>query len=338
MMKLAFVVGGLLPFAGAMACTADPNELIESRNLVYQDGFSVGAVITDWSNGAQGNYLEGCAPNVWVSLSIVATSVPVGTVDEMPVFATDNANVGVQFQYQYNRGRGEGGGPSWSAWYDLSTTAATHVTRSFVGTHPITEYVGLNYRARFVALRAFSGDQRVGRVQVADVTDLTYGNALNQRVFTGFRLDAPIQRSCAFTGAVDGRKVELPFTHVSSLKDEGDVGRAAEFSWSFQCDYGNQGEEEAMGIKYEAGTTLVNAEQGLMSVTGGATGVDLQVRRRDGGTMVPVVFSTPGERPRWIKYEAEEGTEYLDVRYRRNADPLVAGEANGSLLIYIEPW
>jgi type 1 fimbria pilin len=337
MVKLAFVVGGLLPLAGAMACTADADEVIDSRSLVYREAFSAGDVITDWSNGARGNYLDGCAENTRVRLSIVATGAPIDTVDDIPVFATDNANVGIQFQYQFNQRRGENGGNYWSSWQDLTTTPASHLTYSFVGPSIDTEYVGLNYRARFVALRSFSGDQRVGRTQVADVTDLTYGIVLNQRVFESFRLDAPIQRSCGFRGAVDGRKVELPFTHASSLRKEGDVGQSAEFSWGFRCDYGNVGEEEAMGIRYSAGTTLVDAEKGLMSVTGGAQGVDLQVRRREGGSMVPVGFAEPGNS-RWVRYDEEEGTEYLDVRYVRNADPMVPGPANGSLVIYIEPW
>lgn len=338
MVKLAFAVGGLLPLAGAMACTADADEIIDSRSLVYDESFSAGDPITSWSNSSRGEYLEGCAENSRVRLSIVATSTPVDMVDDIPVFATDNENVGIQFQYQFNERRGVGGGPSWSTWRDLTTTSVDHNTISYVGSHLYTEYVGLNYRARFVARRSFSGDQRVGRTRVADVTDLTYGIVLNQRVFDGFQLDAPIQRSCGYIGDVDGLKVELPFTHTSSLRNEGDAGPSSEFSWSFRCDYGNRGEEEAMGIRYRAGTTLVDADNGLMSVKdGGAKGVDLQVRRRQGGSMVPVRFAEPGDN-KWVRYDAETGTEYLDVRYVRNADPLVPGPANGSLVIYIEPW
>lgn len=335
--RTAFAICAMLPFYSAVACTADTDELIEGRSLVYDETFSAGDAITSWSNGSQGNYLEGCAPNSRVRLSIVATGAQVGTVDDIPVFATDNDNVGIQFRYQFNESRGTGGGNYWSSWRDLTTTAQEHDTISFVGMAWDTEYVGLRYQARFVARRAFTGDQRIGRTRVAEVSDLTGGIALNQRVFESFRIDAPRQRSCVFSGEVDGRTIKLPYTHTSMLESEGKEGPSAPFSWNFSCDWGNLGQEEAIGIRYTAGTTLIDATKGLMAVDGTAKGVYLQVRRREGSNMVPIGLAEPGNS-RWVKRTGDTGTEYLDVRYVRNADPLVTGTANGSLKIYIEPY
>lgn len=331
---LAVGVMGAAMAVDALACVANTNELIDSQTVVYSESFSAGDVITAWSGSSRGEYLEKCPENIRVNLSVVANSSPVSSVDDIPVYATDNPNVGIQFQYQYNPSRRGVGTPVWSPWRNLSTTAESLSTASYVGADVGTEYVGLNYRARFVALRAFSGNQRVGRTRVATVTDETFGINLSQRVFEAFHLDAPRQRSCGFSGTVDGRNIAMPFTHTSSLRKEGDESRAAEFNWSFSCDYGNLGGTEAIGIDYTAGTAAVDAENGRMRVTGGATGVDLQVRRRVAGDMVPVDLRSRA----WVRHDAETGTEYLDVRYIRNADPLVPGRANGALKIYIEPW
>lgn len=332
---LAAAVMGTGLAADAVACVADTDELIDSRSLVYFESFSAGDVITPWSGSSNGTYLEKCAPNTSVGLSIVANGSPVSTVDGIPVFATDNANVGIQFQYQFNGRRVGSGGPVWSTWRNLSTTAVNISTVSYVGPDVYTEYVGLNYRARFVALRSFSGNQSVGRTQVANVTDRTFGITLNQRVFEAFRLDAPRRASCGFSGTVDGRRIALPFTHTTSLPKEGDTSRAAGFSWAFRCDYGNiEGVTRAMGIDYTAGTAVVDAADGRMRVTGGAQGVDLQVRRNAAGRMVPVDLRSGA----WIRYNAETGSEYLEVRYIRNASPLIPGAANGALKIHITPW
>ncbi|TIK68121.1 hypothetical protein E4416_01490 [Stenotrophomonas maltophilia] len=332
---LAAAVMGTAMAADAVACVADTSELIESQSVVYFESFSAGEVITKWSNGSQGNYLEGCALDTRVTFSVVAVGAPISWVEGIPVFATDNPNVGIQFQYQYNPRRIGTGGPIWSTWRDLSTTASIINTASYAGSWPYTDYAGLNYRARFVAIRSFSGTQQIGRTRVAHVTDLTFGITLNQRVFESFRLEAPRHRSCGFSGTVDGRNIAMPFTHTSSLPNKGDTSRAAGFSWDFRCDYGNiEDVTKAMGIDYTAGTPVVDAADGRMRVTGGAQGVDLQVRRRQDGDMVPVDLRSRA----WVRYDAETGSEYLEVRYIRNADPLIPGVANGALKIYIEPW
>lgn len=322
----------------ASACTADGSNLIETGSRVYT-GFAAGEVISDWASVPNATYLEKCAPDQSGSFRFSAAATVVGSTGGYQTFATSNPNIGVQVRYRYPESRGWDSGPVWSAWRGLTDSSETAAVVTHIGVDPFTEYVIVQTQLRFIALNTISGDQRVERGQIMQVDDESFGTSLHQKVFEAFDLWAPRAASCWFTRVPTGSNVRLPDAYSMTLNKEGALSDPESFTWSWACDDGNVGHTGGGDFKYEAATTVTDPTSGRMSVTGGAKGVDLLVTttRNGGGKYVPVQFNE------WYSNLSGgglglSGTESLQVRYVRNADPdLVIGPANGGLRIVLEP-
>ncbi len=315
----------------AQACAPDTNNEISIPNRVYTS-FNAGDVMVDWGAAGSAGYLEKCAPNQRGTFRYSASRASLGSTEGYETFPTSDPDIGMQVRYQYPRSRMSDGAPRWSDWMGLTEAGEEFTVVTHIGAELGTEYVMMNVEFRFIALADIAGTRRIATDQILHVEDLSFGTTLHQKFYSGFELYAPRTASCWFASVEDA--VTLPLTHTMMLTKEGDVGPSKGFQWSFRCDYGNLGATEAIGIEYTAGTTVTDADDGRMSVTGGAQGVDLQVRRWNGSSMVPVTLKSKA----WVRRDEVAGTEELEVRYIRNADPLKPGPANGSLKIYIEPW
>ncbi|WP_353075243.1 fimbrial protein [Stenotrophomonas sepilia] len=305
--------------------------MIDVASRVYTS-HAAGSIIADWAEVGTSNYLEKCTPNQRGTFGISANEPSVGSSGGYETFPTSDPGIGIQVRYAYPRGRDLTGSARWSDWIGLTETQNRVTVFTHHGVDPFSDYVDVRVQFRFVARTDISGNRTIERGRILHVEDQYWGTTLHQKQYESFTLDAPRAANCWFTSVDDA--VTLPLTSTMMLTKEGDVGPSKGFKWSFRCDYGNLGATEAIGIDYTAGTAATDPDNGRMSVTGGAQGVDLQVRRWNGSAMVPVNL---GSRE-WVRRDEVSGTEELDVRYMRNSDPLVPGPANGSLKIYIEPW
>ncbi|GMR28336.1 hypothetical protein STENOSP10_25560 [Stenotrophomonas sepilia] len=320
----------------AHACSADPHNLISVPSRVYTS-YAAGSVIADWAEVGSGNYLEKCTPNQRGTFRFSATQSSVGSIGGYETFPTSDTGIGIQVRYSYPRSRDTMGAPRWSDWVALTETANDITVVTHLGPDLDTQYVQVRLQFRFVARTDISGNRSIARGEIINVEDMSFGTTLNQKTHERFSLDAPRRPSCWFTKSPDTR-VTLPDAYNMKLNKEGALSDPASFSWSWQCDAGNLGHSGDGDFKYDAATTVTDADGGRMSVTGGARGVDLLVTttRNGDGNYVPVRFA------RWYSQDdgsmGTRGTEYLQVRYIRNADPdLVIGRANGGLKITLEP-
>lgn len=330
---LAALVLGAMPLA-AQACISNPNNSVGFKSLNLTGSLVAGDVISDWTRGSA-MYLWECPVGQTVDVSLSQSLTYAGTIGGRETFATSNGNIGVQFEYQYANGFNANGTVRMSSWIPLTR-----------GTHDITLHgdsaaaivnsaIGIYYDMRFVALNDISGDQEVKDVQPVDLQVKSHGFSVNQFVWEGVYLTAPRAPSCVFSGGV-GRTIDVPTAYTSQLKDEGDMGRAQRFSWSWSCDPGAGTEYNDRGdFRYRSTTTVTEEKGGRMRVTGGATGVDILVTRRNGsGDQEPIHFN------RWYGDFFNvplSGSEDMEVRYIRNKDALNVGEANAGLIIDIEP-
>lgn len=317
--------------AALAACLANPNNVAGHIDVQYRE-HEAGEAITDWQRGS-GNYLRECPLWEKVRFTLEPATGWVGTYDGYDTFSTANPNIGVQYEYRYATATGPSGHPTMGPWTKLGRNPVDIVVSAHHFASIVTSQVDIEYDVRFVALNKITSSQSLSDVQPVNVVVESGYPDVNNFVWSGFDLIAPRQASCWFVGDVDGRNVKLPFTHTSMLKDEGDTGPAARFSWSWNCDPGNQGHTGGGDFMYRAVTSVTDAA-GRMAVDGDAKGVELLVTRTDGGKETPIVFD------RWygdfgrVEYS---GREDLQVRYYRNGDPLKPGAANGGLVIRLLP-
>ena len=143
----------------------------------------------------------------------------------------------------------------------------------------------------------------------------------------------------AFQLSVDGPPCTLSMTHGSTV-DLGDVAPSSlpavgssspsrAFGWTSQCDATLP---TLVDATYTSITPVVDASQGLLAVTGGATGIVFEVRRAVGTgnpAGVPVHFGMP--YPMGSTSERILG-DSLSVRYLRTGD-LGPGIANGGITV-----
>lgn len=317
----------------AHACTANGNNLITVPDRVYTS-FSAGDIITDWGPAGDATYLETCTPNQTGWFRFSAGKPKVATHGGYDTFSTSDPGIGLQVRYSYPRSRGLNGEPVWSEWKGLTETGEDVRVYTHIGGDIFYHYVQTNLQFRFVALADISGDRGIKSDTILQVDDLSFGTKLHQKWYDWFYLDAPRAASCWFARP-PADKVLLPPASKWELNKEGALSTPATFTWSWQCNGGNLGHDGQGDFMYGAATTVTG--DGRMSVTGGAKGVDLLVTttRNGGGRYVPVKFN------RWYSNDGNlgtSGTESLQVRYIRNADPdLVLGSANGGLTIQLLP-
>lgn len=317
----------------AKACVANGDNLISTRSRVYS-GFAAGEIIADWAEIGESTYLEGCTPDQTGSLTISAAEVSIGSQGGYSTYATSNPNIGMQVRYLYPERRGVNGSAIWSSWRGLTEAGETPTVVTHAGAHPYTEYVMVRIELRLIALNDISGDQRVERTQILQVTDESWGTSLHQKLFDAFDLWEPRAAKCEFITFPS--KVTLPDAYSMKLHKEGALSDPATFTWRWSCKAGNLGHSGQGDFKYQALTSVADPNSGRMAVTGGAKGVDLLLTTTRGGssgTYVPVRFD------RWYGGSlGTSGTESLQVRYVRNADPdLVIGQANAGVRIVLEP-
>ncbi|MBO0394308.1 fimbrial protein [Stenotrophomonas maltophilia] len=193
---------------------------------------------------------------------------------------------------------------------------------------------------RFVALRDFSGESiLMGYFEPLAVTDLSYGQSLNQLTVEGVRQRPREEASCSFS-ARPPATLQLPTTSTAHLRETGDVGPASDFSFSWTCRAGNQGHSGKGDFRFKS-TASISGSPGQLSTKGDATGVAILVTlERSNGTQEPIVFDTwyanrlspgTGGLPR-------TGTQRMQARFVRTNAPLTPGSASSTLTIEAIPY
>ncbi|WP_434211943.1 fimbrial protein [[Pseudomonas] boreopolis] len=310
----------------ALACGTLEKTDFKYFTVVYSSG-NAGDVLGPWHEAPSTLYSR-CWASVPIPISIEGFGAYLGEMSGYPTFASPDKRIGMQIQYKYNNA--DGGG--WTGWQNV-TQNLTYINIQPEGGMR-DALVRMDFRVRLVALERisenitlFSALTGIIKAHIfGDYRDDTYAPRWQE-----IHVETPRAASCRFRTLPAGNKVDIEPVSVMFLRNPGDVSRSTPFSWSYTCDPGNEGHSGMAGITYGAVTTVTDGANGRMAVTGGAKGVDLQVLRKTGSTVTPIVFGNRYRTP-------PTATEDLEVRYYRTTDPLVPGAANGGLTIELLPW
>lgn len=342
LLGLLALVGGLAghsPSAQA-ACVAGPAREL-STVVGYYDSYTSGDVVVGWARPVV-HYYTGCEPLSSAEMIISPTSRFIGIVNGYNTFGTEHDGIGVQVEYRYIRSIQGSGQPEYSDWQMLSSAGARIVARAeYIRDNPVAT-LPVEVAYRFVALRDFSGESiLMGYFEPLSVRDMSYGQSLNQLTVEGVRQRPREEASCSFSAAPPAN-LELPRTSITSLKNTGDVGPAADFSFAWRCRAGNQGHSGRADFEFLSDAAIA-ATPGHLSTTGDAEGVDMLVTIEfPDGSQRPVVFGE-GE---WYANRLSPGTwglpstgrQNMQVRFIRNSKPLLPGLARSTMTIRLVPF
>ncbi|MCF3479175.1 hypothetical protein GUV60_03790 [Stenotrophomonas maltophilia] len=342
LLGLGALIGGLVGQCAAAraACVAGPAKEMAAPTGYY-DSYNSGDVVVGWTRAVV-HYYTGCEPRSSAEMIISPTSRFVGIVDGYSTFSTEHDGIGVQVDYRYIRSILDSGQPEYSDWQMLSSAGTRIVAHAeYIRDNPVaTLPVEVDYR--FVALRDFSGESiLMGYFEPLSARDLSYGQSLNQLTVEGVRQRPREEASCSFSAAPPAN-LELPRTSITHLKNTGDVGPAADFSFAWRCRAGNQGHSGRADFEFLSDAAIA-ATPGHLSTTGGAEGVDMLVTiEYPDGSQRPVVFGE-GE---WYANRLSPGTgglpssgsQNMQVRFIRNANPLLPGLARSTMTIHLVPF
>lgn len=331
----------LLVGAGLMAwstaahagCVAGPQKWMPMAPGYY-DSYEEGDIVVGWTR-ATVNYYADCDPGTSAEVSIGTTTGLAGRHDNRFTFRTEHNGIGIQMEYRYILSDG-----TRSSWIEPGTAASkfTAYTEDIPGNPTASIPIEVDYR--FVALRHFSDESiLMGDIEPLRVNDGSYGLSLNQLTVEGVRQSLRVEASCSFS-ATPPATLRLPDTQMSALREPGDVGPAADFSFSWRCRAGNQGHSGRGDFRFRS-TAAVSGAPGQLSTSGTAEGVNMLVTlEKKDGSQEPIVFDT------WYANRLSPGTgglpangsQAMQVRFIRTAKALVPGTASSTLTIEAIPY
>lgn len=325
-MRLSAVCRSLLAMGFSLAAFA-AHACVEGRggNLVACAGGLKDFPIAEgeWISGGLGevNFLQGCTDTSERTLSLNVDLSYIGEYGGIPTFQADaSGNVGVQISI-------DGG-------------AALQDGNNVISRRPVRGEVSLRFGLAFVALRDLSANT----YRYGEIGDYFGGSSEGSGVSLpsvpgwGTTIEERVQAYCTF-GTRPPANVTVPTTLRSSLAAAGNVGPAGDFSFSWTCNEGNTGWTGGADFRYKSSHQVVGMP-GRLFATGTAGGVDLLVtRRHSDGKDVPIVFDTwysreiNGSRPL-----PRSGSENLKVRFIRNADEVMVGDARSDMVVEVLMW
>ncbi|KRG52540.1 hypothetical protein ARC23_05260 [Stenotrophomonas beteli] len=322
------------------ACAVGPQKWMPAPTGFY-DAYSAGDVVTSWVR-ADIAYFVDCDPISSADLSLGTTTGLAGMHDGRFTFRTDHDGIGIQLEYRYIRAISGSGQPEYSAWIQPGTASNRFTAHAEYIKGNATASIPVQVDYRFIALRDFSGEPiLLEDIEPLLAIDLSHGFSLNQLVVEGVRQRPREEASCEFS-ARPPATLELPATAMSSLKNKGDVGAAADFSFAWTCKAGNQGHSGRADFEFLS-DAAIGATPGHLSTTGDAEGVDMLVAiQYPDGSYKPVVFGSG----QWYANRLSPGTgglpstgrQNLQVRFIRNAAPLRPGTARSTMTINLVPF
>ncbi|MDV9043869.1 fimbrial protein [Stenotrophomonas sp. RAC2] len=329
------VGAGLMAWSAAAhaGCVAGPQKWMPSAPGYY-DSYEEGEIVVGWAR-ATVNYYVDCDPGASADITIGTATGLAGRHDNRFTFRTEHDGIGIQMEYRYIRSDG-----TRSGWMEPGTASSrvTAYTADIPGNPTSSIPIELDYR--FVALRHFSGESiRMGDMEPLRAVDGSYGLSLNQLSVEGVRRSPRVEASCSFS-ARPPATLRLPETQMSALREAGDMGPAAEFSFSWSCRAGNQGHSGRGDFRFKS-TAAVAGTPGQLSTSGTAEGVNMLVTlERKDGSQEPILFDT------WYANRLSPGTgglpvngsQAMQVRFIRTAKPLVPGTASSTLTIEAIPY
>ena len=330
----------LLAPAGAVeaACSAGPQKWMAAQ-AGYYDSYEAGDVVVDWMTAPVAYYVD-CDPISSAQMMLRSATGFAGFHQGRTTFRTDHEGIGIQMEYRYVQSINGAGQPVYSEWQEPGTagtpiTAHAHYVK---GTPTAPIIVEVDYR--FIALREFSGETiAMGDLEPLVASDRSYGFSLEQLSVEGPQRRLREIASCSFS-ARPPTSLRLPDTHTSLLKNTGDMGEPADFSFSWSCRAGNQGHSGRGDFRFRSADAITDSA-GHLATSGDAKGVDMLVTlERSDGTQEPIVFET------WYANHLSPGTgglpssgsQAMQVRFIRNASPLVPGTASSTLTIEAIPF
>lgn len=329
------VGAGLMAWSSAAhaGCVAGPQKWMPASHGYY-DSYEEGDVVTGWSR-ATVNYYVDCDPASSADVTIRTTTGLVGQHDGRLTFRTEHDGIGIQMEYRHIRSDG-----TRSSWIEPGTAGARLVAYTEdIGGNP-TSSIPIEVDYRFVALRHFSNESiLMGDIEPLRVSDGSYGLSLNQLLVEGARRSVRVEASCSFSASPPAT-LRLPDTHISALRNAGDVGPAADFSFSWSCRAGNQGHTGKGDFRFKS-AAAVSGVPGQLSTSGSAEGVNMLVTLENrAGNQEPIVFDT------WYANRLSPGTgglpangsQAMQVRFIRTAKGLVPGTASSTLTIEAIPY
>lgn len=322
----------------AAACAAGPQKWMPAP-FGYYDSFEAGEVMVGWTRAVVPYYVD-CEPTASAQLSIASATGLAGVHDGRITFKTEHDGVGIQMEYRYIQSIAGSGQPVYSEWQAVGTAAGVVTARAEYMKDNPTASIPIEVDYRFVALRDFSGEPiAMGDIEPLRVADRSFGLSLDQLSVEGVRQYPREEASCEFS-ARPPATLQLPQTSVSSLRAPGDMGPAADFSFSWSCRAGNQGHSGKGDFRFKS-TAAISGNPGQLSTSGDAEGVNMLVTlERKDGSQEPIVFDTwyanrlsPGSGGLPAK-----GSQSMQVRFIRTAKPLVPGSASSTLTIEAIPY
>ncbi|AEM51473.1 hypothetical protein BurJV3_2150 [Stenotrophomonas maltophilia JV3] len=305
----------------------------------YYDAYESGQVVVDWMRAVVPYYVD-CDPAATAELIIATTTGIAGMHDGRFTFKTDREGIGIQMEYRYIQSIDDSGSPTYSDWIQPGTAGAVARARAeFIPGNPSAN-IPIQVDYRFIALRDFSGEAiSMGDLEPLRATDRSFGLSLNQLSVEGVRREPRVEASCEFS-ATPPTSLHLPTTSVSSLRAAGDMGPAADFSFSWRCQAGNQGHSGKGDFRFKS-ADAISGSPGRLATHGDAEGVDMLVTlEKATGTQEPIIFDT------WYANRLSPGTgglpangsQAMQVRFIRNTKPLVPGSASSTLTIEAIPY
>lgn len=337
---LAWLLLGVLAVAcpAVHACSAGPAKWM-SAAPGYYDSYAENDIVVGWTRAVV-NYYVDCDPTASARVYVRAQGKMVGFTDGRAIFSTDHDGIGVQVEFRYIRAVSGSGEPEYSEWQAVGS-AGTVVTAyaNYVKSDP-TASLPIEVDYRFVALRDFAGeDILMGDLEPLAVRDMSYGLSLQQLSVEGVRRRPREHASCEFSSAPPST-LTVPSAHLGMLRELGDVGPPANFSFAWRCRAGNQGHSGRGDFRFLS-AAAVSGVPGHLTASGTARGVDMLVTlQRADGSQDPILFD------RWYANILapgagglpSAGSQSMQVRFIRNADALRAGSASSTLTIQVVPF
>ncbi|MDV9043866.1 hypothetical protein [Stenotrophomonas sp. RAC2] len=324
-----------LAAAGASAaCTANSGHFIGTRASVPHEGFSAGEQVN--GGGANPMVFKDCDRSSGADLSIGTTLTYIGEIGGHPTFRTSDSSIGVQLRYRYLEASGFSG-DRWSDWIYVSDTRRRFHAKSSYDRYSELSGLPIDVVADFIALRDIDSN---ASISVADLDppfelqDHTYGQDLADALVTGFTIKPYVYASCGYTRSPPST-LALASTSVGNLKSEGDLGPAVNFSFAWRC---VGGDDRPGGADFQfMSSKALGTSNGLLSVDGDASGVDMLVTMKDRtGKQMPVPLGTHW----WASHHygrgyplPDVGSQDMQVRFRRNKDELKPGSASSTMTV-----
>lgn len=316
----------LLGGAGAVsACDRAQTGASITGEHRFDDPYSRGDEVLGWQDVTRG-FFGNCAAGAEAEIEFMPTMGYLEDIDGIPTFDASDKALGLQIHI-------EGHGYVGASGATVSARA-----KEVSGEHTISLVVS----HRIVALSTINESAEMPYLDTAvRVDDRTFGYNMRELEFDGYKILRNTYTFCYFNGETGD--VELPATHVTALRSEGDKGKEQNFSFRWQCNIGNV-PGESQGGDFYLSSPNGSGTDGTLKTKGSATGVDMLVTLTDNkDDKVPALFngdwysnhsgfSKPGEGV------GASGTQQMQVRFIRNSDPLSAGDATAEMTIHLDVY